>query len=256
MTAPAVRAAPGRVAGDRTPGREPPAARCGPTAVLVVAFLPIAGAYGVRSWQVGLSCLAVLVALAPLATTWTAGTLVRLLPAVVAALSLGWSAWLFTGGGAGWQGAVRAASRVLVLVLPGVLLAGQIRPAALGDQLGQWFRVPARPVVAAMAALERLDGLVETTREAARVRRVRGLSAGRSPAARARAAGQISFDVLVGSIRDAGRMAVAMEARGLGTASRRSWLEPARWRRADTVLVVVGTISASLPTLLTALTPW
>lgn len=236
--------------------RVPPAARCGPTAVLVAAFLPIAGAYGVRSWPVGAVALGLLVLMSPLAATLTAGTVVRLLPAVVAALSLGWSAWLFTGGAAGWPGAVQAASRVLVLVLPGVLLAGHLRPAELGDQLAQWFHVPGRPVVAATAALERLDGLVEATRETVRIRRVRGLSAGRTPLARARAAGSVTFDVLVSSIRDAGRMAVAMEARGLGSAQHRTWAEPAQWHRADTVLVILGTVSAAVPLLLSVLTGW
>jgi len=137
-----------------------------------------------------------------------------------------------------------------------VLLAGSIVGSVLGDQLGQWFRVPARPVVAAVAAVERLDALAEQTRQLLRLRRVRGLSPGRSPVARARSATGVAFALLVGTIRDAGRAAVAMEARGLGQARRRTWAEPARWHRADTVLVVVGALSAAVPLLLSVLTPW
>lgn len=236
--------------------RAPPAARCGPTAILAVSFLPIAGAYGVDSWQVGVVSLIVLLLLAPLAVRPGVGTALRLVPAVLAAVSLGWSAWLFSGGATGWQGALQAASRVLVLVLPGVLLAGHIRPAELGDQLGQWFRVPGRPVVAAMAAIERLDAMVTATRELVAVRRIRGLSAGWSPVARTREAAGVSFGVLVGAIRDAGRMAVAMQARGLDRASRRTWAQPAGWHTADTVLVVLGALSAAVPFALSALTGW
>jgi len=227
--------------------RVAPAARCGPTAILAVSFLPIAGAYGVSSWSVGVISLGLLIVLAPLAVTASIGTVARLVPALLAALSLGWSAWLFSAGSLGWQGSVQAATRVLVLVLPGVLLAGHIRADELGDQLGQWFRLPPRPVVAAMAAVQRLDAMVDATRELLALRRVRGLAAGRSPLARARVAAGVSFGVLVGAIRDAGRMAVAMQVRGLGTTTRRSWAEPARWHRRDTVLLVVGTFSAAVP---------
>lgn len=238
------------------PGRVPPAARCGATSLLVASFLPVAGAYAVDSWQVGVASVVLLVVLAPLAVTVTVATAIRVLPVVVAAVSLGWSAWLFSGGGAGLTGAVRAGTRVLVLALPGVLLAGSIVGSVLGDQLGQWFRVPARPVVAAVAAVERLDALAEQTRQLLRLRRVRGLSPGRSPVARARSATGVAFPLLVGTIRDAGRAAVAMEARGLGQARRRTWAEPARWHRADTVLVAVGALSAAVPLLLSVLTPW
>ncbi len=238
------------------PGRIPPAARCGATSLLVASFLPVAGAYAVDSWQVGVASVVLLVVVAPLAVTVTVATAIRVLPVVVAAVSLGWSAWLFSGGGAGLTGAVRAGTRVLVLALPGVLLAGSIVGSVLGDQLGQWFRVPARPVVAAVAAVERLDALAEQTRQLLRLRRVRGLSPGRSPVARARSATGVAFALLVGTIRDAGRAAVAMEARGLGQARRRTWAEPARWHRADTVLVVVGALSAAVPLLLSVLTPW
>jgi len=235
----------------------PPAARAGATALLVASFLPVAGSVGVDSWQVGCVSLALLVVLSPLVATPTPRTVLRLVPAVVAALSLGWSAWLFSGGDVGWGGALRAATRVLVLVLPGVLLAGLIRPSQLGDQLGQWFHVPARPVVAAVAALERVEVVLETTREVLAVRRVRGVAGGRSPIARVRAAGGVTFALLVTSIRDAGRMAVAMEARGLGSVARhRTWAEAARWRRADTVLVVAGTLSAAVPFVLSGLTTW
>lgn len=247
---------PGNVPGPETAHqpRQVPAARCGPTALLVVSFLPVAGAYGVHSWRVGVASLALLLVLAPLAATLTLATVARLVPALLGAVSLGWSAWLFSGGERGLSGAVQAATRVLVLVLPGVLLAGHLRASELGDQLAQWFRVPGRPVVAAMAALGRLESLVDQVRETFTVRRVRGLTASRSPVARARAAASVSFGLLVRSIRDAGRMAVAMEARGLASARRRSWAEPARWRSADSVLLAVGALSAAVPFLLSGLT--
>jgi energy-coupling factor transporter transmembrane protein EcfT len=45
-------------------------------------------------------------------------------------------------------------------------------------------------------------------------------------------------------------MAVAMDARGFAGAKRRTWAEPARWTGADTVLLVLGAVTAALPVVL------
>ncbi|MHB1234347.1 MAG: energy-coupling factor transporter transmembrane component T, partial [Microbacteriaceae bacterium] len=90
-----------------------------------------------------------------------------------------------------------------------------------------------------------------------RTRRIRGLDGGRSPQARWRQLGSLTFGLLVQSLRQAGRMAVAMDARGFSATHalgvKRSWAEPAPWRSADTVLLGVGLVVAAVPVLLSLL---
>ena len=62
--------------------------------------------------------------------------------------------------------------------------------------------------------------------------------------------GSTAFGLLVDAVRRAGRTAVAMDARGFDAAARRSWALPAPWRRADTVLLLIGTVVAAVPLLL------
>src|SRR4029079_9850782 len=85
---------------------------------------------------------------------------------------------------------------------------------------GQRLRLPARPVVAAVAALHRFEGLGEQWDQVARVRRGRGLGPGRAPLSRGRHVAALTFGLLIQTLRQAGRMAVAMEARGFSPAAR------------------------------------
>jgi energy-coupling factor transport system permease/ATP-binding protein len=249
--APVTASAPGRRIrrpGADTRGGGVPAARCGPLAVMLVSLLAVVGSVFVRSWPVGLVALGVQLALAPLATRGVSNTLRRLLPGTVAALSIGWSSWLL--GGHDLSVGVTAGLRILVLVLPGALLTQHLDPSRLGDDLAQRLRLPARPVVATVAALQRVEDLGRAWVEGAWARRTRGLGAGRSPLARIREAAALTFALLVQSLRQAGRMAVAMDARGFAGAKRRTWAEPSQWQVADTVLVAVGLALAALPAIL------
>ncbi|MEO8135644.1 MAG: acyl-CoA thioesterase, partial [Betaproteobacteria bacterium] len=59
------------------------------------------------------------------------------------------------------------------------LEADFVRPSRLGDDLAQRLRLPARPVVAMVAALQRAEALGRVWAQAAAARRMRGLGAGR-----------------------------------------------------------------------------
>jgi energy-coupling factor transport system permease/ATP-binding protein len=226
----------------------PPAARCGPLALLLTSVLAVIASLFVRDWRVGLVTLAVEVALAPLAVRRVRTALARLVPGLVAALSVGWSSWLL--GGHELATGVTAGLRILVLVVPGALLTAHLDPSRLGDDLAQRLRLPGRPVVATVAALQRVEDLDQVWADAAWARRVRGLGAGASPPAKLREAAALTFVLLVQSIRQAGRMAVAMDARGFAGARRRTWAEPSRWEMTDTVLVAVGAVLAAVPVVL------
>lgn len=240
--------APERRTSAHVDGRWPPAARCGPLAILLVSLLAVVGSVFVRDWRVGLVTLAAQLALGPLAVRRVRTSAARLVPGLVAALSIGWSSWLL--GGHDLATGCTAGLRILVLVVPGALLTAYLDPSRLGDDLGQRLRLPARPVVATVAALQRVEDLGRVWAEAAWARRVRGLGPGRSLLGRLREAAALTFVLLVQSIRQAGRMAVAMDARGFAGAKRRTWAEPARWTGADTVLLILGAVTAALPLVL------
>jgi energy-coupling factor transport system ATP-binding protein len=168
-------------------------------------------------------------------------------------LSVAFSNWLLSPGHDVAAGAT-AGLRVAFFVLPGVLLAARVDPFALGDHLGQRLHLPARPVVAAVAALQRFESLDTQWHQLRRTRRVRGLDGGRSPVARARQVAALTVGLLVQSLRQAGRMAVAMEARGfsapLAQGRRRTWAEPAPWLGADSLMTALGMAVAAVPAVL------
>lgn len=165
----------------------------------------------------------------------------RLVPALLAVVSVAWSNWLLASPRS-WEAAAFAGLRVGFFVLPGVVFASFVDPARLGDHLGQRTRLPARPVLAAVAALQRFERFGADWDDIGRARRARGLGASRSPVSAIRAGSGRVVALLVGALRDAAGSAVAMEARGFSrparTGRRRTWAGPAPWVRADTVLMV------------------
>jgi len=163
----------------------------------------------------------------------------RLGPALLAAFGVGWSAWLL--GGRDLQVALGAALRVLALVVPSALLLPYVDPDSLGDHLAQRLHLPARPVVAATAALQRFLSFGQLWGELMLARRVRGVGAARSIVARIRDLSAVSFAMFVGTLGQAATVAVAMDARGFAGARRRSWAGRASWHVADT-LVIAGSV--------------
>lgn len=227
------------------------AGRSGPLSVLLASVVLIFGAPFISDLRIALIAIGIQIALAPVVLGIGRPPWFRLLPGLFAVLSVGFSNWLLSPGHELSTGAL-AGLRVGFFVLPGVLLAGRIDPSALGDHLGQRLRLPARPVVAAVAALYRFESLGEQWDQLARIRRVRGLGPGRSPLGRGRYLAALTFGLLIQTLRQAGRMAVAMEARGFST-RHRTWAEPAPWRPADSLMLALGLAVAAIPLMLTRL---
>jgi len=224
------------------------AARCGPLSLLAVALLPFAGAVAISTAHVGLAGMLGIAVLAVLVTRDWRSTWWRVAVVLFAAASVAVSTWLYGGQDPDSTGA--AALRILYLVLPSALVTPYLDPIALGDHLAQRLRLPARFVVVSVAALQRLDQLADTREQVARARRARGLGGEGGPVARVRAGASVVFGVLVATLRDSGRVSVAMDARGFAGAHRRTWAEPAPWRLPDTLLSLVGVGLAALPWLL------
>ena len=223
----------------------PPTAGCSPLALLLASALAIVGSTQVDDVRSGLAMVGAELLLAPLAVRRPRDAVRRAAPGLVAATSLGASSWWIAGQPP--DTAVAAGLRILALVLPGSLLAAWVDPSRLGDELAQWLRLPARPVVAAVAAMQQLDALGEQWRTLDRVRHVRGLGPSRWPWSRARHVASLTFALLVQTLRRSGQLAVAMDARGFASAHQRSWAQPPTWRTRDTALVVVAAGVALVP---------
>lgn len=216
------------------------------TAVLVVSADPVTS---------GIVLLAELVLLV-LAGQRPVGLLLRAWPVLMAALVSGWATALLaedsgpvlldlgiTELSAGSVTAGAAISlRGLALALPGLMVVLSTDPTDLADGLAQTVRLPARFVLASLAAL-RLVGVMYTEwATLAMARRARGSGTGGGPVGAVREFGGQAFTLLVQSLRRATRLSVTMEARGFG-AGERTWARvPQRsWRDA----VVLGGCAAA-----------
>jgi len=227
----------------------PLVARCGPLALLGGALLAVPAGVLSPHWSVSFAVLAAQLVLAvvglwapgPGAVTRIRGTALRVLPGLVAALSVGWSTWFLAG--RDLDPALTVALRVLIIVLPSAVLIPWMDPDRLGDHLAQRLRLPDRPVVATAAALQRVHSFGAIWSELSRARRVRGLGVSwRAPRTVAAHIGALTMGLLVRTLRAAAELAVAMDARGFATAQSRSWWLPAPWRVRDTLLVALATM--------------
>jgi energy-coupling factor transporter transmembrane protein EcfT len=219
--------------------------RANPLVLLAMGLLAVVASFGVRDLTVALAMVGVIAVLAVAFVPGLVGNSWRLLAPLVGGASVTFSTWLLAGRHESI--AATAGLRVLVLALPGVLVAPFIDPSRLGDQLAQRLRLPARPVAAVTASLQRFEDLGAVWAQLDRARRVRGLGPGRSPIAHVRHVAGMTFGLLVSTLRSSARMAVAMDARGFATARHRSWAEPAPWTQVDSAVLAGATGFAALP---------
>jgi energy-coupling factor transporter ATP-binding protein EcfA2/energy-coupling factor transporter transmembrane protein EcfT len=236
-----------------SPARQRIIDSCGPLSLLGASFALLFGSFAITSvihGVAGLSAWTVffLFIASPQSVRWR-----RLAPGFLAVLSVGFSTWLLSRGQDPLTGAA-AAARVAFFVIPGIYLAGLIDPSMLGDHLAQRLRLPSRPVVAATAALQQFENLADQWRQLQQSRRIRGLDGTRSPRARVREFAALTGALLVHALYKAGRMSVAMDARGFSTARAgnvpRTWAKPALWGWADTVLIAGSLVVAVIPAIL------
>lgn len=221
-----------------------------PLPLLLLLLVAAVVGLAIPSVAAGLTLLAAeLAALVALCGLRWPQPLLRLGPLVVAAVSLWWSGWAWSEHHDALAAAL-APLRMTTAALPGVLVGAYLEPFTLGDHLCQRLRLPARPVVAAVVALQRFDELRATASELRAVRRVRAVAGGRGVLAPVRDAAASTFVLLVLALRQAGRTAVAMEARGFSSVvvrqGRRTWAEPARRGRGDLGVLLVTLVVAAV----------
>lgn len=217
----------------------------GPLSVLAACLLPVAGALAVDSTATGFTVLGAQVLLLGGLARDLRSTAARLALGSVAAVSVMISTWLY--GGQNGDEALAAALRVLSIVTPSALLSPRIVPTELGDHLAQRLHLPARVVVAGVAALQRLDSITESWQQVQRARRARGVGIDGGVRRRLRASAHSAFALLVISMRSTGQLSTAMDVRGFTSAEERTWAGPAPWRLADSVLLAVASALAVIP---------
>ncbi len=236
--------------------RRPLVARCGPLSLLAGSMLAVPAGILSPHWRASLAVLGVQVLLAVVGLWAPRGSdpaaerptgrlhrvVVRFLPGVVGGLSVAWSTWLLGTHDVAIAGT--AGLRVLIIVLPSAVLIPFVDADSLGDHLAQRLRLPARPVVALSAALQRVNTFGEIWSEIGSARRVRGIGPSRSPRDIVGHAWALTVGMLVRSLGAAAALAVAMDARGFATAYRRTWFAPAPWRPGDSALVAAAALPA------------
>ncbi|MEP7040373.1 MAG: energy-coupling factor transporter transmembrane component T [Chloroflexota bacterium] len=130
--------------------------------------------------------------------------------------------------------------RLLGVALSGVVALASTDPTDLADSLQQQARLSSRLAMGVLAAVRMLPILATEWQLLGMARRARGVSAGWSPLLAVRLAFGKLLALLVGAVRRATRLALAMDARGFGTAAGRTIARPHSMRMADWGLLLAA----------------
>ncbi|WP_430645383.1 energy-coupling factor transporter transmembrane component T family protein [Agromyces sp. GXS1127] len=152
-----------------------------------------------------------------------------------------WEFWLAKVTDGSIQLAIAVTLRVLAIGLPAALLFLRVDPTDLADGLAQVWRLPARFVLGALAATRLVGLFVEDWRAMGLARRARGIG----DHGAVRRAATMAFGLLVLALRRGSKLATAMEARGFGADTTRTWARPSRVGVPDVVLVAIAAVIAA-----------
>jgi energy-coupling factor transport system permease protein len=142
------------------------------------------------------------------------------------------------------SGALALGLRLVAIALTSVLVFGPGEVTGLADSLVQQAHLPDRFAYGSVAALGLVPLLAADWEATSVARRLRGLDAG--PWRRVAGLGGRLLTLLVSAIRRAGRMALAMDARGFDSGRPRSRYRPVRLGLRDVLVIVVAAAVAAL----------
>ena len=220
------------------PDPDAPLARVHPLAKIAAGLIVMLGLFitvDVVTSSLVLVALLVAVALSGLPRSTLA---VRALPLLLSAAGIGlFNAWL---GSHGVLGGVAIALRLLGIGIAGVLAIATIDPTELADGLVEHLHAPPRFVVGALAAFRLFPLFSREWDTLGLARRARGIEADRGIGRLASFPGR-ALSLLIGAIRRATRLALAMDARGFGSRQCRTLARPRPFARDDLVLVASAT---------------
>jgi energy-coupling factor transport system permease protein len=219
--------------------RANPAAKLGSAAILMAALFVGSGL------RPPIVVLLTILAILPFTGLRTRQLIARTWPLLVAAsLVAAFNVLLAPPSAAGpdVSGGVALGLRLMGIALCGVLAVATSDPTELADSLQQQARLSPRLAVGTMAATRMLPIMAVEWQLLGMARRARGVSAGWSPIAAARLAFGRLLTLLVGSIRRATRLALAMDARGFGSEPCRTIARPQRMRLGDWGLIAAAVV--------------
>lgn len=165
---------------------------------------------------------------------------------------LRWGPWVLTS--AEIELAIAITLRVLAVALPAVVLFATTDPTDLADSLAQLWKLPARFVIGALAAI-RMLGLMRQDWQMLRLaRRARGVADGGGPVAALARLGNQAMALLTIAIRRGSLLATAMEARAFDAPTERTWARVATFTRKDAWFVVGAAGIAAVAVMMAAMT--
>ncbi|HEV7848047.1 MAG TPA: energy-coupling factor transporter transmembrane component T [Mycetocola sp.] len=130
--------------------------------------------------------------------------------------------------------------RVLAIGLPSIVLFATTDPTDLADGLAQVLRLPARFVLGGLAGMRMIGLFLDDWRALGQARRARGVGDAHVLVR----LGTQAFALLVLAIRRGSKLATAMEAKGFGSDTPRTWARPSRFGFAEAVLLAIGVVIA------------
>ena len=213
-----------------------PLARANPVAKLGAAAILMAFLFAASGPITPAVVLAGILVSLPFTGLGVGTLLVRTWPLLLAALMVGVLNVVLapaSPGGPDFSAGLALGLRLLGIALSGVIAIATTDPTDLADSLQQQARLSPRLAVGVLAAIRMLPILAAQWQLLGMARRARGVSAGWSPVAAARLAFGRLLALLVGAIRRATRLALAMDARGFGAAPFRTIARTQRMRAAD-----------------------
>ena len=134
--------------------------------------------------------------------------------------------------------AIATVLRILAIGLPAVVLFATIDPTDLADGLAQVWHLPSRFVLGALAGMRLIGLFLQDWRALELARRARGLG----DTGRLRRFANQAFALLVLSLRRGSKLATAMEARGFGGDTVRTWARPSTFGAREWALILTGAL--------------
>ena len=132
--------------------------------------------------------------------------------------------------------------RVLAIALPSVVLFVTVDPTDLADGLAQVWRLPARFVMGALAGLRMVGLFIDDWHALSLARRARVVA----DTGLFRAIFVGAFALLVLSIRRGSKLATAMEARGFGADTPRTYARESRFGAGEWMLLAIAAAISAL----------
>jgi energy-coupling factor transport system permease protein len=181
----------------------------------------------------------------------------RFAPLLAAAVGVAVINVLFAADARGAAGGVAVGLRLIGIALAGVIAVATTDPTDLADALVQHLRAPPRFVLGALAAWRLAPIFGQEWQTLGLARRARGIEAERSLVDRVRSFPALTFALLVGAIRRATLLALAMDARGFGRRRCRTLARTRSFDARDRAVLAGGiAVAAGATALSMALGTW